>query len=217
MRNFEDGANGRVIFLDRDGVLNVDKYGAYRPEQLELIDGVVEGLGILQSLGFRLMIVTNQSAIGRGDVTADQVNHFHRLLLGVLAEQGIHIAEIFLCPHDAQFGVGDFKKDCACHKPKPGLFFQAADQYGLDLSECYFIGDKKSDVVAGFNAGCQTILVETGILDDEHKYPGVSPRYRVRSLVDAARIVAGELALEQLKSQKTFVPPFTAELCDRLG
>jgi len=206
----------RVVFLDRDGVLNVDKYGAYRPEQLELIEGAVEGLSLFQALGFCLMIVTNQSAIGRGDVTEEQVDHFHTLLVDALGREGIRIADVFLCPHDARFGQGKYKKDCACHKPKPGLLFQAADKHHLNLSECYFIGDKLSDVVAGFNAGCTTMLVETGILDDEDQYPGISPRYRVRTLVDAARIVAGELAIARMRAQGTLVPPFTAELCDRL-
>ncbi len=215
--NSVDWVNSRVVFLDRDGVLNVDKYFTYRPEQFELIDGVMEGLGILQSLGFRLMIVTNQGAIGRGDVTEDQVSQFNLLVLDALAKEDIKIEDIFVCPHDAEFGRGNYRMDCACRKPKPGMFFEAADKYHLKLSECYYIGDKKSDVVAGFNAGCKTILVETGILDDGLKYPGASPDYRIRSLIDAAKIIAGELAIERMRALREFISPFNESVCEKLS
>ncbi len=206
----------RGVFLDRDGVLNVDKYGAFRTQQFALIDGVVSALTILRLLGFRLIVVTNQSAIGRGEATEAQVNQFNQLLLDTLAKEGIEIEAVFVCPHDPEFGQGIYKKDCSCRKPKPGMFFEAAEKHQLELSKCYSIGDKKSDVVAGFNAGCKTILVETGILDDELKYPGVSPNYRVRSLVDAAKVIAGELAIEQMSALGQFVAPFHAEVCEKL-
>ena len=194
------GSNKRIVFLDRDGVLNVDRYLTYRPEQFELVEGVVEALTCLQTLGFEFIIITNQSAVGRGLISEEQVSQFNKCLVDELAVHGIRIKDIFVCPHDPVFGSGQYKQDCACRKPKPGMFFQAADKYNLRLSECYYIGDKKADVVAGFNAGCTTILVETGVLDDEHIYPGASPDFRVRDLPRAARVIAGECALERLRS-----------------
>ncbi len=205
----------RVIFLDRDGVLNVDKHVTYRLSQLVLIDGVVEGLSNLQALGFAFIIVTNQSAVGRGLFTAEDLHRFNKALCSRLEDNGVHILDLFFCPHDAVFGIGEYKQKCACHKPAPGMFFAAADKYDLDLSQCYYIGDKRSDVVAAFNAGCQAILVETGILNDEHLYPGSYPHTRVKDLPAAARIIAGELALARMQETGVFVSPFNAALCKR--
>lgn len=214
--NSESLQSKRVIFLDRDGVLNVDRYLTYRPEQFELIHGVVEGLSCLQALGFEFIIITNQSAVGQGLVSEEQVELFNQILIGELNRNRIRVADIFICPHDPVFGQGIYRKECACRKPKPGMFFQAADKYNLRLSDCYYIGDKMRDVVAGFNAGCKTILVETGILDDEQKYPGVSPNIRVKDLLKAAQVIARELALEQMRLTENFVPPFNLEICTRL-
>jgi D-glycero-D-manno-heptose 1,7-bisphosphate phosphatase len=205
----------RVIFLDRDGVLNVDKHVTYRLSQLALIDGVVEGLSNLQALGFAFIIVTNQSAVGRGLFTEEDLHCFNKALCARLEDNGVHVLDLFFCPHDAVFGIGEYKQKCACHKPAPGMFFTAADKYDLDLSQCYYVGDKRSDVVAAFNAGCRAILVETGILNDEHLYPGDYPHIRVKDLPAAARIIAGELALARMQETGAFVPPFDAALCKK--
>ncbi len=206
----------RVVFLDRDGVLNVDKHVTYRLSQLELIDGVIEGLLSLQALGFAFIIITNQSAVGRGVFTEAELQRFNDALCARLEAHGVHIGDLFFCPHDATFGIGEYKQKCACHKPAPGMFFAAADKYDLDLSLCYYIGDKRSDVVAAFNAGCRAILVETGILNDEHLYPGDYPHIRVKDLPAAARVIAGELALARMQEMDMFVPPFDAALCEKL-
>jgi len=211
-----DSKDRRVVFLDRDGVLNVDRYLTYRLGQLELVDGAVEGLSLLQALGFEFIIVTNQSAIGRGLYLEEDMHCFNEELCARLEESGIRITDVFFCPHDPVFGLGDYKRDCACRKPNPGMFFEAADKHDLELSKCYHIGDKRVDVMAGFNAGCRTILVETGILDDEHKYPGVSPDIRVKDLPKAAQVIAGELALERMRDRDVFVPPFDSSICAKL-
>lgn len=212
-----DLSNKAVVFLDRDGVLNVDKYLTYRPEQFALVDGVITGLSCLQALGFSFIVITNQSAVGRGQITEEDVVNFNQILVQTLYSHRIVIQDIFMCPHDPEFGIGVYRQDCACRKPKPGMFFQAADKYGLRLTDCYYIGDKKSDVVAGFNAGCRTILVETGILDDEHKFPGVSPHFRVKNLLGAAQVIAGEFALQRMKATSNFVAPFNADICTELN
>ena len=174
---------------------------------------MIEGLTSLKALGFVFMVVTNQSAIGRGIVTKEEVASFNKILMDRLQQDDIHIVEVFVCPHDSVFGIEAYRFDCACRKPKPGMFWQAADKYGLKLTDCYYIGDKKSDVVAGRNAGCRTILVETGILDDESIYPTVLPHYRVKNLRGAAHVIAGELAINQIRMSGKFIPPFDAEIC----
>ncbi|MBN1876014.1 MAG: HAD family hydrolase [Anaerolineae bacterium] len=212
------GSGKRIVFLDRDGVLNVDRHVTYRLEQFELIAGVIEGLSLLQALGFEFIIVTNQSAVGRGWISEHDVDRFNQRLIYELNQNGIEITmeRIYICPHDPIFGTGKYKKKCDCHKPRPGMFHTAADDYGLELTECYYIGDKMSDVLAGFNARCKTILVETGILDDIHEYPGVSPDVRVKDLPKAAHIISGELAIEQMYTTGKFVAPFGAEICAAL-
>jgi D-glycero-D-manno-heptose 1,7-bisphosphate phosphatase len=203
----------RAVLLDRDGVLNVDRYVTYRPEQLALIEGAVEGLSWLQALGFLLIVVSNQPAIGRGHCSVGEVERFNRALCDRLAAHGVVITDVFICPHDAVGGVGAYRTECACRKPRPGMLFAAADRHGLDLAASYMIGDKMSDVAAGFNAGCRTILVETGILDDGARYSHVAPDACLPDLPAAARYIAGQRALEEMHAQGQFVPPFDAALC----
>jgi D,D-heptose 1,7-bisphosphate phosphatase len=208
----------RVIFLDRDGVLNIDKYVTYRIDQLELIAGVENGLSLLQDLGFEFIIVTNQSGIGKGSFTTREMQRFNQELIGKLKDKHIHILDLFHCPHDKAARKIRYRRDCKCHKPNPGMLFKAARKYSLDLSRCYLIGDKMSDVQAGLNAGCRTILVETGILDDEDQpqYRKTSPRLRVADLPRAARAIAGEMALEKMIETENYAPPFDQTICSKL-
>ena len=211
----------RAILLDRDGVLNVDRYLTYRLDQLTLIEGAAEGLSRLQALGFALIVVSNQPAIGRGHCSLREVEQFNRALCERLAAQGVTIDDVLICPHDPEWGVGAYRAQCPCRKPRPGMLFAAADKHGLDLAASYMIGDKMSDVSAGFNAGCRTILVETGILDDVEgwampRHTPAVPEARLPDLPAAARYIAGQRALEEMAARGQFVPPFDAALCAEL-
>ena len=145
----------KAVFLDRDGTINVDKRYPHKIEDLEIIPGAIEGLKILQKSGYSLIIVTNQSGIGRGRYTEQDYFDFRDCLHRTLLKEGIEITAEYFCPHPPN-------EDCNCRKPKTGMLEKAAKDFALDLSECWMIGDRYTDILAGKKAGCRTIFVLTG-------------------------------------------------------
>ncbi|MCP3987035.1 MAG: HAD family hydrolase [bacterium] len=136
----------RFVFLDRDGTLVRDPGYVHRTQDYELLPGVTPGLRLLRDAGWKLAIVTNQSGIGRGMFTEHEFEAFQKHLTSDLAAQGIPIAGSFHCPHAPDEG-------CRCRKPAPGLFEQAHDALGADLSESWMIGDSARDAEAASAAG----------------------------------------------------------------
>lgn len=136
----------RFVFLDRDGTLVRDPGYVHRVEDFTLLPGVVEGLGRLQTAGWKLAIVTNQSGIGRGLFSESDFEAFQKHLTSELGDQGITIAGTFHCPHAPEEG-------CPCRKPAAGLFDQARDQLGADLAASWMIGDSERDAQAASAAG----------------------------------------------------------------
>jgi len=135
------------VFLDRDGTLVRDHGYTHRLEDYALLPGVVPALRRLAAAGFGLAIVTNQSGIGRGLFTLADYHAFERHLEADLAQQGVHIAASFFCPHRPEDG-------CACRKPAPGLLLRARDVLGAELARSHVIGNDRRDVEAGLAAGC---------------------------------------------------------------
>jgi D-glycero-D-manno-heptose 1,7-bisphosphate phosphatase len=189
-----------AIFLDRDGTLNEDLGFTHRPADLRLLPRVVEGLQRLAALGFRLVIVTNQSGIARGHFSQADMDEFNDALRARLTEHGIDIAAIYFSPYHPTEGVGCYRRDSDCRKPKPGMLLAAARELGLDLAVSVAIGDKKSDVAAGKAAGCRTILVQTGKAGRGEPELHVEPDAIARDLQHAAELVA------QWASEKTHGP-----------
>lgn len=144
-----------VVFLDRDGTLNVEKDYVYRYDDWEWISGVFEGLRKLVGLGFRLVVVSNQSGVARGYYTVSDVLALHSKVAADLQREGISVAGFYFCPHGPEEG-------CACRKPRPGLLLKAQRDLKIDFSRSYMIGDKLVDVEAAHAAGVQPILVGTG-------------------------------------------------------
>jgi len=147
----------KALFLDRDGIINIDKGYVYRPEEIEFTEGAAELLKIASGKGFELLIITNQAGIARGMYTEEDVDKLHLFIKEQFRDMGIRIKDFFYCPHHP-----DFTGECDCRKPNPGMIKEAAEKYGIDLSESVMIGDKKSDIEAGINAGVKTnILVKS--------------------------------------------------------
>ena len=167
----------RAVFLDRDGVLNravVRDGKPYPPatlRDLEILPDVPRALRDLKAAGFLLLVVTNQPDVARGTQERSEVEAMHAALLAALP-----IDDFFVCYHDERDG-------CACRKPKPGMLIDAAAKYGLELAECYLIGDRWRDIDAGHAAGCTTIWIERGYAE---KGPARPPAARVQSLAEAA-------------------------------
>jgi histidinol-phosphate phosphatase family protein len=147
-------AEGWTIFFDRDGTIIYDTWYPRDPQQVCLLPGAGEALAQLTRQGFHLILVSNQSGIGRGIITADQALQVHRQVLASLAPYGVWVAAAYYCRHVPEEG-------CSCRKPAPGMLLRAAAELGLDLSRAFMIGDKPSDIEAGTRAGCRTILLTT--------------------------------------------------------
>ena len=143
----------RAAFLDRDGVINIDRGYVYRPEEFEFVDGVFEGTSTLQRLGFVLVIISNQSGIGRGlysEADLDVLNHW---MLRQFEQRSIRIEGAFHCPHHPTEALGRYRRECDCRKPAPGMLLQAARNLNLDLQRSALFGDRASDLQAAANAG----------------------------------------------------------------
>ena len=155
----------KAIFLDRDGTIN--KYVGFlrNIDDFELIEGVAEAIKLINQSGYLAIVVTNQPVIARGEVTWDELNEIHKKMATLLGKEGAYVDGIYICPHHPDKGFEgerpEYKIDCDCRKPKPGLLLQAAKDFNIDLSESYMIGDSRRDVEAGKNAGVKkSIRVE---------------------------------------------------------
>jgi len=142
----------RAIFLDRDGVINKDLGYVHKIEEFIFLPGVFEALRHFQNLGYLLIIVTNQSGIGRGYYTKEQFLSLSEWMVEEFLKEGIKITDIFFCPHRPDEG-------CKCRKPEPGMILEAAKKYNIDLENSWMIGDKRSDIEAGKQAGVKNTLL----------------------------------------------------------
>jgi len=141
---------GKTLFLDRDGTLMVDVGYPRDPDQVVLLPGVGAALRRCRGLGYRLVIVSNQSGVGRGYFSLAEVAAVHDRLLALLAADGATVDAGYYCPHAPEQG-------CACRKPEPLMLLQAAAQHGCDLARSLMLGDKAADVECGQRAGCRSI------------------------------------------------------------
>ena len=152
----------KAIFLDRDGTLNIDKNYLYKIEEFEFIPRVIDGLKILSDLGYIFIVVTNQAGIARGYYTEDDLEKLNNFMMEELLKEGIKIEKCYFCPHHNEKGIGEYKRECECRKPNPGMLLKGIEEFNVDISSSYMIGDKMSDVYAGINAKMKPILVESG-------------------------------------------------------
>ena len=152
----------KTIFLDRDGVINKEVGYLHKIEDFEFINGVFDACRYLQSVGYKIIVVTNQSGIARGYYSEDNFHIVSSWMLEQFKENGVDILDVFFCPH----GPGS---TCDCRKPKPGMFIQANNKYDIDMENSWMIGDKEADIQAANAAGIQnTILVKSGHAIDEN-------------------------------------------------
>ena len=153
----------KAAFLDRDGVINVDHGYVSQPAQFEFIDGVFDACRYLQQQGYLLIVVTNQSGIGRGYYDEAQFWQLTEWMLAQFARQGVTITEVFFCPHHPVNARAPYQIECNCRKPAPGMLLQAIEKYQIDASKSLMLGDKKADMQAAKAAGVgRKILVMSG-------------------------------------------------------
>ncbi len=152
-----------AAFIDRDGVLNEERAFVYRPEDFVFIPGAIEALRLLQTAGYRLVVVTNQSGIARGLYTEADYLALSAHMRGSLQASGIHLDAIEHCPHLPDAPVPGYRVECDCRKPRPGMLLRAMQTLDIDPQTSFLVGDRLSDVGAGRAAGlARCFLVRTG-------------------------------------------------------
>jgi D-glycero-D-manno-heptose 1,7-bisphosphate phosphatase len=172
----------RFVLLDRDGTIIIERHYLSDPHQIEFLPGAVTGLRHMLGMGLGLVVVTNQSAVGRGFFDEAHLNLIHRRLYELLEAEGVHLEKIYFCPHTPE-------DDCFCRKPRPGLIERAAKELDFDLQASFVIGDKPADIELGRQVRATTFLVRTGygaqLVDD----PAVNPDYVADDLSAAAQMI----------------------------
>lgn len=153
----------KAVFLDRDGVIN--KYVGFlrNIDDFELLDGVSKAIRKINESGYLAIVVTNQPVIARGEVSFAELAEIHNKMETLLGEDGAYLDAIYFCPHHPDKGfdgeIPELKFDCDCRKPKPGMLIKAAKKFNIDLTKSWMVGDSDSDIMAGKNAGCSTVLI----------------------------------------------------------
>ena len=170
----------RYVLLDRDGTINIDHHYIADAKLVELFPGVGAALRDLQSHGFGLAVITNQSGVARGKITLAQLDQVHGRLVEILAAEGVTLDGIYVCPHGPDEG-------CDCRKPLPGMIEQAARELRFDPAESFVVGDKGIDIDVGRNVGATTVLVRTGYGAETESKNLAAPHYIADDLAGAAR------------------------------
>ena len=173
---------GGVALLDRDGTIIVERNYLADPKGVELLPNAACGLRELRALGFKLVLVTNQSGIGRGYFSVQTVDQIHQVLQDKLRAEDAYLDAVYVCPHIPEAG-------CSCRKPEPGLALQAAEELGFDPKLAVVIGDKPCDVDLAARIGAVSMLVKTGYGAAYLDSGAVHPDFVAEDLADAARLL----------------------------
>ena len=152
----------KILFLDRDGVINVNTHYLYKVEDLIWVDGIKDALKEAVDAGFDIVVVTNQSGVARGYYGENDVNTLHEYMRAELAEAGVPILAFYFCPHYKGATVKAYDIDCDCRKPKPGMLLNALKDFPADVGASFLIGDSLTDLQAAEAAGIRSYLFPGG-------------------------------------------------------
>lgn len=185
----------KAVFLDRDGTINIEKDYVYKIEDFEFIDGVVEALRMLRSLGYKLIVVTNQSGIARGYYSEKDFFRLNDWMKNTLSNQGVKIDAVYYCPHHPNAKIEKYKINCKCRKPQLALYEKAASDFDIDFSKSIAIGDKIRDCSICNVYHCKGILIGTN--EDKNIIEAVKSGYVENvsyedTLFDAAKFILNE-------------------------
>ncbi|MEI6577930.1 MAG: HAD-IIIA family hydrolase [Eubacteriales bacterium] len=161
----------KAVFMDRDGTINEYLGFVTKAEQITLIESAAKGISKVNNSEYLAIVITNQPIIARGECTVEELERIHNRLEDLLGEHGAYLDAIYYCPHHPDKGfegeMSEYKVECDCRKPKPGLIFQAANDYNIDLQQSYMVGDDVKDLLAGHAAGCKTAYLLSGKTTNE--------------------------------------------------
>lgn len=172
----------RFVLLDRDGTLIVERHYLSDPGEVELLPGAVEGLRSMRALGLGLVVITNQSGIGRGFFDETRLREVHEQMTSLLAKDGVVLDGIYFCPHSPS-------EKCDCRKPKTALVRRAEREIGFDAAEGFVIGDKECDIRLGKQVEATTLLVRTGYGRSTETDRALQPDSVVNNLEEAATVI----------------------------
>ena len=173
----------KTIFLDRDGVINKEINYLYKIDDFEFIDGIFDTCLYFQSLGYRIIIITNQSGISRGYYSHSDYQKVTQWMLDQFRYKNINILDIFHCPHGPD-------STCDCRKPKPGMFLKAKAKHNTDMEKSWMIGDKERDTIAANSAGIDnTILVRSSHKINETKS---NAKFIIDSIQQTKQLITGQ-------------------------
>ncbi len=174
----------KAAFLDRDGVINIDHAYVHTIEEFDWVSGVLEAARILSKAGYLLVVVTNQSGIGRGYYDETDFARLTDWMKARFAESGAPIAGVYFCPHHPETAKPAYRIDCNCRKPRPGMLLKAAEDLNIDLTASIMFGDKPGDMTAGRAAGCIE-RVQLGTDGIETPVPSEDATRAFKNLFDA--------------------------------
>jgi D-glycero-D-manno-heptose 1,7-bisphosphate phosphatase len=181
-----------AVFLDRDGVVNIDYGHVHRIQDFEFMPGVLAACRQLAAAGFALVVVTNQAGIARGMYGIEDFHRLSEWMAARFAEAGAPLEGIYFCPHHPQGSVPAWSGACSCRKPQPGMVLAAASDLKLDLAGSVLVGDKWSDIVAGKRAGVGRCILSRApsgsaeLEQDVAAADAIRPDHEVAGLADAA-------------------------------
>lgn len=181
-----------ALFLDRDGVINVDRRHVHRIEDFEFLPGIFELCAAAAECGYLLVVVTNQAGIGRGYYTEADFQRLTAWMVDAFRQRGVEIARVYHCPYHPTAGIGEYRRESPDRKPNPGMLLKARDELNLDLAGSLLIGDKDSDMAAGLAAGVGHLLK----LAPNSKQPVEGAVIPVESLAAAVAWLRGRGSLQ---------------------
>jgi D,D-heptose 1,7-bisphosphate phosphatase len=187
----------KAIFFDRDDTLIEDRGYINNPEQVKLLDGVPEALIQLKALGYKLVVVTNQSGVAHGIVTEKVLVEIHGRLKQLLVDKNAYLDGIYYCPYHPEGVVPKYRKESDLRKPSPGMLLKAAEEMNIDLNQSWCIGNSSRDIEAGIRAGCKTILIDLPPSHQKAKptvlLTRVNPDYKAVNIKEAVNIIKKHL------------------------
>jgi len=175
----------KALFLDRDGIINVDHGYVHKIEDFEFVDGIFELCRLAIDKGFLIFVITNQAGIARGYYSVNEFQELTRWMVEAFNERKVTITDVYFCPHHPDKGKAPYKMACKCRKPAAGMLFKAQKEYNIDFTNSIFIGDKISDMQAAENAGIENRI----LINSQYKDNKEITAKRVADLISAQTLI----------------------------
>ncbi len=179
----------KAVFLDRDDTIIADPGYINDPAQVKLLPGVTTALKELHNLGFKLIVITNQSGIARGILSEQQLDAIHKRLKQLLSYESVYLDGIYYCPYHPEGTIAKYTKESDLRKPNSGMILKAAEEMKINLAKSWMIGDSDRDTLAGKTAGCKTILVQPSPSQAEIKYTAHNADFTASNMKEAVNII----------------------------